>query len=451
MGSEWVATTIGELCDSGLIELQTGPFGTQLHASDYVDDGIHVVPTEAIRDRQIDHSVLPAISRAKAKELERHRLRRGDILFARRGVQATGQIGCIREAEEGFICGTGAIRLRVLKEGALLLTDYLSHVLANPAAVAWFKFHAIGATMPNLNEGIIRSFPFALPPMSYQRTVAGMLSALDDKIDLNRRMSQTLESMTRTIFRGWFVDFVPVLTSSHATNLGLLTDAPMGVPTELVNSPIGPIPCGWRVEMLQSHVTVERGLSYGGAGLGIGDMPMYNLNSVREGGGYKHEGLKFYAGEYRPQHLARPGDLLVANTEQGHERLLIGYAAIAPNRFETALFSHHLYRLQVINGSPLTPGFLCWLLNSDVMHETVSGYANGTTVNMLPAAGLQRPLLCVPPAELIRAFTLLADQITSRCEVLFDSSEQLAAMRDQLSAELAAERPVGRVPNWAIS
>ena len=98
MAGEWRQFTIGQLCDAGMAELQTGPFGTQLHAHDYVEDGIAVVPTEAIRNRQIDHTLLPKISRAKAKELARHRLCPGDILFARRGVQATGHIEmCIRD------------------------------------------------------------------------------------------------------------------------------------------------------------------------------------------------------------------------------------------------------------------------------------------------------------------------------------------------------------------
>src|SRR6266705_2623080 len=111
--ADWTPCSVGDLCDSGLIELQTGPFGTQLHAHDYVTLGIPVVPTEAIYGRQIDRSVLPMISVSKAAELERHKLKSGDILFARRGVQATGHIGYVREDEAGFICGTGAIRLRV--------------------------------------------------------------------------------------------------------------------------------------------------------------------------------------------------------------------------------------------------------------------------------------------------------------------------------------------------
>src|SRR5579862_3242499 len=111
--ADWAQCSVGELCDAGFAELQTGPFGTQLHAYDYVAKGIPVVPTEALRNRQIDRSVLPEISPVKAEELRRHKLKIGDILFARRGVQATGHIGYVREGEVGFICGTGAIRLRV--------------------------------------------------------------------------------------------------------------------------------------------------------------------------------------------------------------------------------------------------------------------------------------------------------------------------------------------------
>jgi type I restriction enzyme S subunit len=207
--ADWVPCSVGELCDAGLAELQTGPFGTQLHAHDYVADGIPVVPTEAIRERKIDRSRLPMISPAKAAELERHKLKSGDILFARRGVQATGHIAYVRDGEAGFVCGTGAIRLRVAESSHKISHEFLSHVFANPASVLWFKFHAIGATMPNLNEGIIRKFSLLVPPLDEQIAIGLLLSGLDDKIALNRRMSETLTAMARAIYRDWFVDFGP--------------------------------------------------------------------------------------------------------------------------------------------------------------------------------------------------------------------------------------------------
>ena len=256
MAGEWRATSLGNLCDDGVVELQTGPFGTQLHAHDYVTDGIPVVPTEAIRNRQIDHLVLPKISYTKAAELSRHRLEIDDILFARRGVQATGHIGVVRNAEEGFVCGTGAIRLRVIDKAGGVCPEFLSHVLANPASVSWFKFHAIGATMPNLNEGIIRSFPFSIPPLPEQRAIAHILGTLDDKIELNRRRNQTLEAMARTLFNDWFVEFGPVRTKMEGHEPYLPTDLWQLFPEQLDDEGK---PEGWEMQPLSELLTIIGG------------------------------------------------------------------------------------------------------------------------------------------------------------------------------------------------
>ncbi|MDO6729583.1 restriction endonuclease subunit S [Marinovum sp. 2_MG-2023] len=200
---------VGDLVKEGIVELQTGPFGSQLHAHDYVEVGVPVVPTEAIRERRINRSVLPQISGSKAAELRKHALKANDILFARRGVQATGHTAFVRKDETGFICSTGAIRLRVAEDNGIVLPEFLSHVFADRTSIEWFKFHAIGATMPNLNEGIVKSFPLLLPPIDEQKSIGEALSALDDKIELNRRMNETLEEMARALFRDWFVDFGP--------------------------------------------------------------------------------------------------------------------------------------------------------------------------------------------------------------------------------------------------
>lgn len=209
MSGDWTTVSIGSLCTSGDVELQTGPFGSQLHSYDYLPEGVPVVPTEAISNGRLDHSVLPKISSEKAASLGRHVLRVGDILFARRGVQATGKTAMVRAHEAGFICGTGAIRLRAKVTSNKLDPVFLACLLMDPASVEWFKFHAIGATMPNLNEGIIKAFNFSLPSPPEQRAIAATLGALDDKIELNRKMNATLESMARALFRDWFVDFGP--------------------------------------------------------------------------------------------------------------------------------------------------------------------------------------------------------------------------------------------------
>jgi type I restriction enzyme S subunit len=259
----------------------------------------------------------------------------------------------------------------------------------------------------------------AVPPLPVQRSIARVLGALDDKIELNRKMNETLEQMARAIFKSWFVDFEPFRGKG------------------MVDSPLGKIPKGWRVDTLERHVQVEKGLSYKGEGLADEGLPLHNLNSVYEGGGYKYEGLKRYTGEYRDRHIVKAGDLVVTNTEQGFEYLLIGFPAIVPHCYgDDGLFTHHLYRVRPLPGLPLTPRFLYFLLMSHDVREQIIGCTNGTTVNMLAADGLRRPAFPMPPAELVDRFDRLAAPTFDRMEQNVVQSRTLAAIRDALLPRL---------------
>jgi type I restriction enzyme S subunit len=205
MLTNWISVTIGDFCDAGLAEIQTGPFGSQLHAHEYTSSGVPVVPTSAIGRRLLLEESLSSISTEKAAELGRHRLLPGDILFARRGAQATGLSAIVREHQVGWICGTGAIRLRLNADAVDPV--FLSFYLSSDRSYEWLRQHAVGATMPNLNEDVIRRVPLHLPPLPEQRGIAAVLGALDDKIALSHRMNRTLEEMAQAIFKSWFVDF----------------------------------------------------------------------------------------------------------------------------------------------------------------------------------------------------------------------------------------------------
>lgn len=295
-----------------------------------------------------------------------------------------------------------------------------------------------GSTVDRIPLIEMPGFPIKVPEsLTEQRAIAHILGTLDDKIELNRRMSETLDEMARALFQSWFVDFDPVRAKAEGRDTGLPKHLADLFPDSFEDSELGEIPLGWGMSPLSDCVEVDRGLSYKGAGLSEAGMPMHNLNSISEGGGYKHEGIKHYQGEHKSHHIARAGDLIVANTEQGHKRLLIGYAAIIPERFgDATLFSHHIYRVRPKHTPVFTPDWLCHLLNSRIMHDTVSGYANGTTVNMLPVDGLQSPLVVVPPPPLIRAFDGLAVAARKRHEEMTDENRTLANLRDVLLPKL---------------
>ncbi|MDE0003154.1 MAG: restriction endonuclease subunit S, partial [Rhodospirillaceae bacterium] len=204
------------------------------------------------------------------------------------------------------------------------------------------------AAVPGLNRNHLHQALFRVPiDIREQRAIADVLGTLDDKIALNRRMNETLEAMARALFQDWFVDFGPTRAKLAGHPPYLPPELLALFPERLVNSELGEIPEGWEVRSLSECINVARGLSYKGSGLSSDGVPMHNLNSIFEGGGYKDDGIKFYSGGYQPRHVTQAGDVIVANTEQGHNRLLIGFAAIVPNRFsDNGLFSHHIYRVR---------------------------------------------------------------------------------------------------------
>ena len=341
---------------------------------------------------------------------------------------------CFPDSVVGFVADESKCDVRFVEYTFRFLRNQLQH-----------ENVGTGSVQDNINLQTLARLRFLIPPLPEQHAIAHVLGTLDDKIDLNRRMNETLEEMARALFKSWFVDFDPVRAKVEGrwrrgeSLPGLPADLYDLFPDDLVPSELGEIPEGWKVKPLGDCTEVVRGLSYKGSGLSSDGMPMHNLNSIFEGGGYKDDGIKRYNGDFKERHVTRPGDVLVANTEQGHDRLLIGFAAIVPNRFgDEGLFSHHLYRVGPIGSSGLSSDFLCQLLNTQVMHDLVSRYATGTTVNMLPVDALSIPSIVIPPLQLVTTFSTIAESARTRQARIIAESRALAAQRDVLLPKLVS-------------
>lgn len=189
--------TLGELCTGGEGGIQTGPFGSQLHAADYVVQGIPLVMPKDIGDNSIDDSAVARVSAFDAERLGRHRLRAGDIVFSRRG--DVGKRAWVRPAQAGWLCGTGCLLVRV--NPAASESRFISYALGQPEAVDWIRQHAVGATMLNLNTGILAALPLCVPEPAEQRGIAEVLGALDDKIAANELEVGQLDKLARGRFR----------------------------------------------------------------------------------------------------------------------------------------------------------------------------------------------------------------------------------------------------------
>jgi type I restriction enzyme S subunit len=317
--------------------------------------------------------------------------------------------------------------------------DFLYHLLCTREYRNEILASASGSVIKHTSPDRICAFKFMLPPLPEQRAIAHILGTLDDKIELNRKMNETLEAIARALFKSWFVDFDPVRAKMEGRQpAGMDAETAALFPDAFEDSELGRIPKGWGVQRLEQHLDAEKGLSYSGSGLSeTSGVPMHNLNSVYEGGGYKFEGIKFYTGEFRERHVLHPGDVIVANTEQGFDYLLIGYPAIVPKHFgNTGIFSHHIFRVRPVPGSPLTTRFIHYLLMVPLVREQVVACTNGTTVNMLSVDGLRTPRFVLSSVELIQRFESIAAPVFAKAEGNYEQSLSLAALRDALLPKL---------------
>lgn len=148
-------------------ELQTGPFGSQLHAEEYTDEGVPVINPADIAGFRINGNKAAKIDEDTAERLSRHRMVPGDVIFARRG--ELGRSAVVGPEQAGWLCGTGCLRVRLIKD--LLEPEFLLLVMANTNAGNFLSAESIGSTMENLNTETLGKFFVLVPPLMEQRSI----------------------------------------------------------------------------------------------------------------------------------------------------------------------------------------------------------------------------------------------------------------------------------------
>ena len=223
----WSAATLGDIAerDGGLI--QTGPFGSQLHQSDYVPDGIPVIMPKDITNGQVDSASVARVSQETVDRLSRHQIRPKTIVLPRRG-EITKR-AFVRENQAGWLCGTGCLQIAL--EGKHVLPEFLYYYMEQQDVARWLEQHAVGTTMLNLSAGIVTELPLRYPTLAVQHRIVGILSSYDDLIENNRRRMALLEEAARQLYREWFVRFrFPGHEHTRITN---------GVPEGWARLPLG--------------------------------------------------------------------------------------------------------------------------------------------------------------------------------------------------------------------
>lgn len=257
MTGEWREVTVGEIASTARRNaLVGGPFGSNLVSRDYVESGVPVIRGQNMGERCVSGEFV-YVTPSKAASLEANIARPGDIVFTQRGT--LGQVALVPvETYERYLVSQSQMKLTVDREVADSLFIY--YVFSSDEQKAYIRQNSIQTGVPHTNLGILRNTPILLPPLNEQRAIAHILGTLDDKIELNRKMNQTLEAMAGAIFKSWFVDFDPVRAKAEGRDPGLPRDLAALFPDSFEDSELGEIPKGWRVGKIRDCcLRVENG------------------------------------------------------------------------------------------------------------------------------------------------------------------------------------------------
>ncbi|QQO69827.1 restriction endonuclease subunit S [Klebsiella michiganensis] len=213
MGSKWKQTTLGDLA-LGFDGAVDGPFGSNLPASAYTESGYPIIRGSnlSIGLDDFKDSDFVFVPEHIFQKLSRSECRAGDIIFTKKGT--LGQTGLIsaRHRFEKYLLSSNQMRLRVDPEKAL--PEYVYYYVSSQKAINKLIQDSECTGVPKINLAYLKSFPISLPSLSGQKEIIYILGSLNRKIILNRQINQTLEQMSQTLFKSWFVDFDPVIDNA---------------------------------------------------------------------------------------------------------------------------------------------------------------------------------------------------------------------------------------------
>jgi len=278
------------------------------------------------------------------------------------------------------------------------------------------------SSVPGVNRNDLHLIPVLLPPLTEQRAIAHILGTLDDKIELNRWMNETLEAMARALFKSWFVDFDPVRAKAEGRHPGLPKAVADLFPDSFANSELGEIPRGWRVGCVDDEFDLTMGQSppgdtYNEAGDGL---PFYQ---GRTDFGFRFPTRRVYC--TAPTRLAKQGDTLISvrapvgDINMAAEDCAIGRGvAAARHKTGSRSYSYQFMRSQA---------------------EVFDRFeAEGTVFGSIGKKDFHAISCVVPPRGLVVEFERRLAPVDGRIEVTDHETHTLAALRDTLLPKLVS-------------
>ena len=422
-GSEWPVVKLGEVSSDEPGSIAVGPFGSRMKSDVYTPSGVPVIRGTNISKDRAWRNEWVYVSDGFADGLPNCNVREGDIVFPHRG--SIGEVAIIPGDRARYMLSTSLMKFRPDPEKISPL--FLFYYFRSDTGRAEIMRFSSQVGTPGIGQPLtsLRQFRVPIPPREEQERITGILSSIDDKIELNRRMNATLEAMARALFRSWFVDFDPVRTKMEGWDTGLPNDIADLFPDRLVDSELGEMPEGWDVGVLDDAVEL---LSGGTPRTSVahywnGDIPWYTAKDAPP-----------------------PSDVFVVATDRTITQAGVDNSStiVLPPRTTVISARGTVGRLACL-GRPMAMNQTCygirgsggyqdfftyWLVRKSV--EELRSRTHGTIFDTITRQTFAFVNLPMPPVSVAEAFECAVTPIMERILSNLHQASAFAALRDAL-------------------
>lgn len=374
-------------------------------------------------------------------EVERFSLQRGDLLFARRSLTPEGAGKCCIVTDLDEVTSFESSLIRACPNRDMTFPMFLYYLFSSKFGSQLLGTILRQVAVSGITGKDLEQLAFPLPPLPEQRAIAHILGTLDDKIDLNRRMNETLEGIARALFKSWFVDFDPVRTKAEGRQpVGMDADTASLFPESFQESELGLIPAGWRVTSLREQFRNDKGVVLTGpfgSNLHSSDYrpsgtPLLLVKHIGYGS-INEDGVPLVGEHLLPdltRYRLRTNDIVFTRVGA------VGRSCLITSRHEGWLFSGQTLRVRIPDPLFLNPQYLSMVYTDPSFIRMVESFALGSTRPSLNTNLLLDFRFLLPQQE-------VQDKFGSTISVINDSryshtvqSAILAGIRDTLLPKL---------------
>lgn len=410
MAGEWKKERLSDLCS----EIADCPHSTPL----WTDSGVLVLRSQNIRNGRLDLSAKSYTDEAHFEQRSRRaRLRGGDLVITREAPM--GEVCLI---PDGLRCCLGQRMVMLRPDPKKCHSRFLLYSIQSRVVQDEIKVNeGTGSTVSNLRIPLLEALPIPHPPLAEQKAIAAVLGALDDKIELNRRMNATLEAMARALFQSWFVDFDPVRAKLDGRPPAALDPATAALfPSSFDETAAGHIPHGWRVGSIYEIANVIYGAPFASSLFNSEKLgkPLIRIRDL------PNESPAVFTTEVHPKgYLLQPGDIAVGMDGEFRAYLWAGVESWLNQR--VCVFAPK-------------PGYSAAFVRNSIIAPLaqVEATETATTVIHIGKNDIDRFTVFIPDAPVAEAFKRQCQPWYDQIVANKQQSRTLATLRDTLLPKL---------------